>query len=102
MNKREKIIYTVFLAVMLILLVYILLTQGKVKAAQEIMEKQARIQELESLIDEAKENYAEAESNKNECIKLITSWDEEKDQAHKDAEQYRAEIQELQGFLLGR
>lgn len=99
MNKREKIIYTVFLAVMLILLVYILLTQGKVKAAQEIMEKQARIQELEILIDEAKESYAVAEDSKNECI---TSRNEQKDKAHKDAEQYRAEIQELQGFLLGR
>lgn len=99
MNKREKIIYTVFLAVMLILIVYILLTHQKVKAGQEIMEKQARIQELESLILDAQDSYAIAEDSKNECI---TSRNEQKAKAHEDAEQYRAEIKELQGFLLGR
>ena len=99
MNKREKIIYTVFLAVMLILLLYIILTQGKVKAAQEVIAKQERIQELNTLIDEAKASYEIAESSKKECI---TSRDEQKDKAHQEAEEYRAEIQELQGFLLGR
>jgi len=99
MNKREKIIYTVFLAVMLILLLYIILTQGKVKAAQEVIAKQERIQELNTLIDEAKVSYEIAESSKKECI---TSRDEQKAKAHKEAEEYRAEIQELQGFLLGR
>lgn len=99
MNKREKIIYTVFFAVMLILLVYILLTQGKVKAAQEVIEAQAKIQELNEVIENAKNDYAIAESSKNECI---TSRNEQKDKAHKEAEDARAEIEKLQGFLLGR
>ena len=76
MNKREKIIYTVFFAVMLILLVYILLTQGKVKAAQEVIEAQAKIQELNEVIENAKNDYAIAESSKNECI---TSRNEQKE-----------------------
>ena len=98
-SKKQNIIYAIFIAIMLIFVVYILLTHQKVTAAQEILAKTERIQELEQLILDAQDSYAIAEDSKKECI---TSRDEQKVKAHEDAELYRAEIKELQGFLLGR
>lgn len=96
---KQKIIYIVITVIMLSLVAYIALTQSRVRAAQDILQAQARLDELELLIKDAKAAYDEAEKWKTKCIK---ERDDKKAKAHENAENYRKEQQEIQGFLLGR
>lgn len=99
MTKTSKIMYSILLWIIVALLGYTLVIQPKVRAGEDLLQTQARLEELETLIEEAKDNYAIAEKAKYECIE---SWDKEKEKAHDDAEKYRIEMKELQGFLLNR
>lgn len=99
MTKTTKIIYAILITVILGLVWYTLLIQPKVKAWEDLIQTQSRLEELEDLIKEAKENYEIAEKAKYECI---DSREKEKEKAHDDAEKYRIEMKELQGFLLNR
>ena len=85
--------------VMACLIAIIVRMQPKAVAWQEMMDKQQRIEELNNLIEDAQFRYAIAESAKNECIE---SWNKEREKLHNDAEKYRIEITELEGFLLNR
>lgn len=99
MTKTNKIIYAILVAIIVGLVAYALIVQPKVNAGQELINAQARIQELEDLIEDAQLTYAVAESSKQECIE---SWNKQKEKAHDDAEKYRLEKKELEGFILGR
>ena len=99
MNKTTKIILAILIAVIIGLIGYAIAIQDKVKAWNELLETQTRIQELEKIIEDAQFDYAIAETSKNECIE---SWNEQKEKAHDDAEKARLEIKELQGFLMSR
>lgn len=85
--------------IMACLIAIIVRMQPKAVAGQEMMDKQQRIEELQELIEDAQFRYAIAEQSKNECIQ---SWNQEKVKLHNDAEKYRIEISELEGFLLNR
>jgi hypothetical protein len=102
MTKQNKI-WTVFMSILMIimacLIAIIVRLEPKAVAGQEMQEKQDRISELEALIEDAQFRYAIAETSKNECIE---SWNKEKVKLHNDAEKYRIEIKELEGFLLNR
>lgn len=99
MTKTTKIILAILIAVIIGLIGYAIAIQDKVKAWNELLETQTRIQELEKIIEDAQFDYAIAETSKNECIE---SWNEQKEKAHDDAEKARLEIKELQGFLMSR
>lgn len=99
MTKTVKIILWILIAVIIWLVAYSVAVQDKVKAWNDLIASQQRIQELEDIIEDAQFRYAIAETSKNECIK---SWDEQKQKAHDDAEKARIEIKELQGFILSR
>lgn len=99
MTKTTKIILAILIAVIIGLIGYAIAIQDKVKAWNELLETQTRIQELEKIIEDAQFDYAIAETSKNECIE---SWNEQKQKAHDDAEKARLEIKELQGFLMSR
>lgn len=98
-NKTWSIIVTVLMIVMACLIAIIVCMQPKAVAGQEMISKQQRIEELNDLIEDAQFRYAIAESAKNECIE---SWNQEREKLHNDAEKYRIEIKELEGFLLNR
>ena len=86
----------------IVILSYIVITQPKVKAGNEILEIQKRLIELDELEQKAKDNWHLAEENKSECIE---SWNEQQNKESKLAEWYRTEKQELQdrlGLLLQR
>lgn len=100
--NTTKIIYTVLWWAIVVLLSYIVITQPKVKAGNEILEIQQRLIELDNLEQQAKDNWHLAEENKSECIE---SWNEQQNKESKLAEWYRTEKQELQdrlGLLLNR
>ena len=99
MTKTAKIILAILIAVIIGLIGYAIAIQDKVKAWNELIETQTRIQELEKIIEDAQFDYAIAETSKNECIE---SWNAQKEKAHDDAEKARIEIKELQGFILSR
>lgn len=99
MNKTTKIIYWVLITIIAWLTVYWIAIQPKVKAWNDLIQTQARLDELEILIEDAKLEYSIAEQSKQECI---DSWNKKKDKAHDDAEKYRIEKAELEGFLLNR
>jgi len=99
MNKTAKIILWILIWIIALLVWYALAIQDKVKAWNDLIQTQARLEELQNLIEEAQETYSVAEKAKNECIE---SWNKEKDKAHDDAEKYRIEMKELQGFLMNR
>jgi predicted Holliday junction resolvase-like endonuclease len=99
MNKTTKIILWLLVAIIVWLVAYSVAIQDKVKAWNDLIQTQARIQELEQLISDAQFDYAVAESSKQECIE---SWNAQKEKAHDDAEKYRIEMKELQGFLMNR
>lgn len=98
-NKIWSIIMTILAIIMACLIAIIVWMQPKAVAWQEMLDKQQRIEELNELIEDAQFRYAIAESAKNECI---NSWNQEKVKLHNDAEKYRIEIAELEGFLLNR
>ena len=99
MTKITKIILAVLIAVIIWLVAYSVAIQDKVKAWNDLIQAQARLDELESLIKEEQEKFAYADVAKAECIE---SRDKEKDKAHDNAEKYRIEMKELQGFLMNR
>lgn len=99
MNKTTKIILWLLVAIIVWLVAYSVAIQDKVKAGNDLIQAQARIEELQLLIEDAQETYSVAEKAKNECIE---SWNKQKEKAHDDAEKYRIEIKELEGFLLDR
>ena len=99
MTKTAKIILAILIAVIIGLIGYAIAIQDKVKAWNELIETQTRIQELEKIIEDAQFDYAIAETSKNECIE---SWNAQKEKAHDDAEKARLEIKEIQGFLMSR
>jgi len=99
MNKITKIILWILIAIIIGLITYSVAIQDKVRAWNELIQTKTRLDELEDLIKEAQDNYAIAERAKYECIE---SWDKEKEKAHDDAEKYRIEMKELQGFLWDR
>ena len=101
MNKTQ-IIYTVLFWVILVLFSYIMVLQPRVKAWDEILEIQQRLQELDTLEQEAKDNWHLAEENKAECIE---SWNEQQRKESDLAEWYRTEKKNLEnrlGLLLSR
>lgn len=99
MTKTVKIILAVLVAIIIWLVGYSIAIQDKVKAWNDLIQVQARLDELDSLIKEEQEKFAYADIAKAECIE---SRDKEKDRAHDNAEKYRIEIKELQGFLMNR
>lgn len=99
MNKTTKIILALLVAIIVWLVAYSIAIQDKVKAWNDLIQTQARLDELESLIKEEQEKYAYTDVAKAECIEYR---DKEKDRAHDSAEKYRIEIKELQGFLMNR
>ena len=101
MNKTQ-IIYTVLFWVILVLFSYIMVLQPKVKAGNEILEIQQRLQELDTLEQEAKENWHLAEENKAECIE---SWNEQQRKESELAESYRVQKKDLEdrlGLIMSR
>lgn len=99
MNKTTKIILWLLVAIIVWLVAYSVAIQDKVKAGNDLIQTQARLDELESLIKEEQEKYAYTDVAKAECIEYR---DKEKDKAHDNAEKYRIEMKELQGFLMNR
>lgn len=94
--NNKTIFAGVILWAFLILGSYCLVLQNKVNATEEIRQTQARISELKNLLSEAQENWQIAEESIVECT---DSWNQVKDKAHNDAEQYRNEIEQLEGLL---
>lgn len=99
MTKIVKIILWVLVAVIIWLVAYSVAIQDKVKAGNDLINAQNRIEELNAIIEDAQFRYAIAETSKNECIE---SWNQEKVKLHDTAEKARIEINELQGFLRNR
>lgn len=99
MTKTIKIILGILIAVIIGLVAYSVAIQDKVKAWNELLASQERIAELEEIISDAQFRYAIAETSKEECI---SSWNDEKEKAHDEAEKARLEIKELQGLIRSR
>ena len=97
--KKETIITSVVLGLCVVLGSMLVLNYSKVKAAEEILEAKARIAELDTLIAESQDEYKVAEEAKIECIE---SWTTVQDRVHNNAELYRQEKSELEGFLMSR
>lgn len=99
MTKTVKIILWILVAVIIWLVAYSIAIQDKVRAGNDLINAQNRIEELNAIIEDAQFRYAIAETSKNECIE---SWNQEKVKLHDTAEKARIEINELQGFLRNR
>ena len=99
MTKTAKIILWLLIAIIIGLVAYSVAIQDKVRAWNDLIKTQARLDELDRLIKEEQEKYAYTDIAKAECIEYR---DKEKDRAHDSAEKYRIEIKEIQGFLLNR
>lgn len=100
--KKTQIIYGILIWVIVVMFWYIMMTQPKVKAGNEVLEIQQRLIELDNLEQEAKDNRHLAEENKAECIQ---SWNEQQTLEQLNAEWYRQEKKELEerlGLLLQR
>lgn len=95
MNTQTKITWFAFLLAMFGLS-YWMIAQSNVKAMEEIVSTYNRIQELSGMIEEEQTAYRIAEESKIECM---TSWEQQKDIAHKNADKYRAEKSKLEGLL---
>ena len=101
MNKTQMI-YTVLGWLVVVLLSYIVIMQPKVKAGNEILEIQQRLSEIDTQVQEEKNNWDIAEAAKQECIE---SWNEQQDKESKLAEWYRTEKKDLEerlGLLMQR
>lgn len=96
---KTTIINTIIVAILLVVFSYTAVLQNKVNATEDIRQAQARINELKTLITEAQDSYKIAEESIAECTE---SWSAVMNKAHTDAENYRNEISELEGFLLQR
>lgn len=99
MNLKQNIITWIAFMLALFGLSYWMIAQNKVRASQEIIEAQNRIEELSWMILQAKDAWNIAEWAKQECIE---SWTEQQTKANKEAELYRAEIKSLEGFIKSR
>lgn len=100
--NRTQTIYTILWWLVVVLLSYIVIMQPKVKAGNEILEIQQRLLELDTLEQQAKDNWHLAEENKAECIE---SWNEQQNKESQLAEWYRTEKKDLEerlGLLLQR
>lgn len=100
--NTTKTIYTVLFWIILVLFSYIVITQPKVNAGNEILDIQKRLLELDELEQQAKDNWHIAEESKTECIE---SWNEQQVNESKKAEWYRTEKADLEkrlGLLLQR
>lgn len=95
MNTQTKITWFAFLLAMFGLS-YWMIAQSNAKAMEEIVSTYNRIQELSGMIEEEQTAYRIAEESKIECM---TSWEQQKDTAHKNADKYRAEKSKLEGLL---
>ena len=95
MNTQTKITWFAFLLAMFGLS-YWMIAQSNAKAMEEIVSTYNRIQELSGMIEEEQTAYRIAEESKIECM---TSWEQQKDIAHKNADKYRAEKSKLEGLL---
>lgn len=92
----HKIIYWTFITIIVGLIAYIMVTQPKVKAGNEIIEIQARIQVLEDAIKEHQAYYDSALVEKDNCIKQCeTSWNKQAEMEHIQADVARGEIAAL-------
>lgn len=91
-NKIWGIISAILLAIIVGLFSYAVLVQPKVKAGQEYMDKIDRLNELDRIIEEAKDGYNIALESKQECI---ISRDEKMLEEHQKAENARKEIEEI-------
>ena len=99
-NTTNKIIYGTFLAIIIGLIAYIMITQPKVKAGSEVLEIQARIQVIENSIKEHQTQHKNAVEEKENCInQCVTSWDKQANDEHLAADQDRAEIELLKARL---
>lgn len=99
MNKTQTI-YTILFATIVVLLSYIVVTQPKVKAWNEILEIQTELNQLDVLEQEAKDRWHIAEESKAECIE---SWNKQQEIENKHAEDIRtkkAELEDRLGLLL--
>ena len=95
MNTQTKITWFAFLLAMFGLS-YWMIAQSNAKAMEEIVSTYNRIQELSGMIEEEQTAYRIAEESKIECM---TSWEQQKDIAHKNADKYRAEKSKLEGLI---
>ena len=95
MNTQNKITAFAFMLA-LFGLSYWLIAQSNAKAMEEIVSTYNRIQELSGMIEEEQTAYRIAEESKIECM---TSWEQQKDIAHKNADKYRAEKSKLEGLI---
>lgn len=99
-NTTNKIIYGSFLAIILGLIAYIMITQPKVKAGNEVIEINARIQVIEDSIKQHKIQHDNAVQEKENCIQqCIASWDKQANDEHIQADADRAEIAALKSRL---
>ena len=99
MTKTNKIIYAVLGAIIVGLVAYALIIQPKVNAGAELMDAKAQIEILKQQVDNAKAKYDAAVIWKEKCIE---TWENKKIKAHSEAEYARAQIEALEGFILGR
>ena len=95
MNKTQTI-YTILFGVIVVLLSYIVVTQPKVKAWNEILEIQTELEQLDVLEQEAKDRWHVAEESKAECIE---SWNQQQAKEQQHAEDIRAKKEELKDRL---
>ena len=101
MNKTQMI-YTVLGWLVVVLLSYIVIMQPKVKAGNEILEIQQRLSEIDTQVQEEKNNWDIAEAAKQECIE---SWNEQQLRANEKATWLREEkksLEERLGLLMQR
>lgn len=99
-NTLNKIIYGSFLAIIVGLIAYIIITQPKVKAGNEVLEIQGQIQELKQSIKNHQEQHQNAIQEKDNCIKQCTvSWDKQANDEHLGADADRKQIELLEDRL---
>ena len=99
-NTTNKIIYGTFLAIIIGLIAYIMITQPKVKASNEVIEINNKIIELENSIKGHQTQHDNAVQEKENCIQqCVTSWDKQANDEHVQADAERAEIAALKSRL---
>lgn len=94
MNDSIKITLIIILG-----LIVLSLISNKSNADEEIARANEQIAILSWMIEEEKNNYDIALWAKNECEE---SWLKKMEEAHKKADEHRAEIKELEGFIQSR
>lgn len=101
--KKQTIFTSIVLGLCVVLASMLVLNYSKVKAAEDILQAKARIAELDILIKESQDEYKVADEAETECVySCRESWWAVKDRVHNNADLYRMEQQELEGFLMQR